>query len=113
MKNNEPRRIELSEKRFKAVAESATDSIFIADEDSKILYCNKKALELFGYIEEEIIGESLTILMPEKHRKDHLKGIKRFISSGQPKLIGKTFEITAINKNQTEFPIELSLSAWK
>jgi len=113
MKNNEPRRIELSEKRFKAVAESATDSIFIADEDSTIIYCNKKALELFGYIEEEIIGESLTILMPEKHRKAHLKGIKRFISSGQPKLIGKTFEITALNKTQTEFPIELSLSAWK
>ncbi|MBO9701972.1 MAG: PAS domain S-box protein [Sporocytophaga sp.] len=113
MKNIEPRRIELSEKRFKAVAESATDSIFIADEDSTILFCNKKALELFGYKAEEILGQSLTKLMPEKHREAHLKGIKRFISSGQPKLIGKTFEITALNKNQVEFPIELSLSAWK
>lgn len=113
MKNKGPRRIKLSDKLFKAVAESATDSIFVADEDSIILYCNNKALELFGYIEEEIIGESLTILMPEKYRQEHLKGIKRFISSGQPKLIGKTFEISALNKDQTEFPIELSLSAWK
>ncbi|WP_051313191.1 PAS domain S-box protein [Sporocytophaga myxococcoides] len=112
MKNKEPR-IKLSENSFRAIAESATDSIFVADENSTILYCNKKAIELFGYQEEEIIGESLTILMPEKHRKAHLTGIKRFISSGQPKLIGKTFEITAINKKQIEFPIELSLSAWK
>ncbi len=103
----------MSENSFRAIAESATDSIFVADENSTILYCNKKAIELFGYQEEEIIGESLTILMPEKHRKAHLTGIKRFISSGQPKLIGKTFEITAINKKQIEFPIELSLSAWK
>lgn len=112
MKSKEPR-IKLSENSFKAVTESATDSIFVADENSTILYCNKKALELFGYTEEEIIGESLTILMPEKYRKAHFKGIKRFLSSGEPKWIGKTIEISALHKNKTEFPIELSLSAWK
>ncbi|GAL87149.1 histidine kinase [Sporocytophaga myxococcoides] len=111
MKSKEPR-IKLSENSFKAVTEFATDSIFIADENSTILYCNKKALELFGYQQEEIIGESLTILMPQRHRNAHLKGIKRFINSGQSTLIGKTFEISAIHKNQFEFPIELSLSAW-
>jgi PAS domain S-box-containing protein len=112
MKRKEPR-IKLSGNSFKAVAESATDSIFVADENSTILYCNKKALELFGYQEEEIIGESLTILMPERYRNAHLKGIKRFISSGDPKWIGKTIEISALHKSKTEFPIELSLSAWK
>jgi PAS domain S-box-containing protein len=102
-----------SETIFQAVAKTATDSIIIADQDSTIVFINKKAQETFGYTEEEMLGQKLSILMPEKYRESHYKGVQRFLTTGVPKLIGQVVEIEGLKKNGTSFPLELSLSFWK
>lgn len=83
-----------SETRFRSVAESANDAIISADKAGNITYWNKCAETVFGYLKEEALGQPLTILMPEKYRETHLKGIEHFYSTGQGRIIGQVVECT-------------------
>ena len=60
---------------FRTVAQSAIDAIILADGDGKIVIWNKSAHTIFGYSEEEVLGKSPTLLMPERCREAHQKGI--------------------------------------
>ncbi len=106
-------RIEFNEARFEAIAQTASDAIIISDENSAIVFANRKAYLTFGYSEGSLSGSDLGILMPEKYRQGHRNGVHRFISTGSPKIIGHTVEIEGLRKDGTIFPLELSLSAWK
>jgi PAS domain S-box-containing protein len=99
--------------RFEAIAQTASDSIIISDENSIIVYANKKTYEMFGYKGGALIGSELRALMPEQYRQGHKAGVQRFISTGNPKLIGHTIEIEGLRKDGSIFPLELSLSNWK
>ena len=107
------KKLAFSAARFEAIARTATDAIVISDENSVIIFANKRTCEIFGFEESEILGLNLRELMPEKYRAGHNAGMQRFISSGIPKLIGKTIEIEGLRKNGSVFPLELSLSSWK
>ncbi len=100
-----------SEDRYRSVTETSIDAIITADSKDSILTWNKGAELTFGY-GKEIIGSSVTVIIPEKYRKAHLAGVKRFLETGERHHIGKTIELEAIRKNGTIFPIELSLSTW-
>ncbi len=102
-----------SEERFRSVTQSASDAIISADSEGKIISWNNGARQIFGYEEEEILGEPLTILMPERYRDVHRKGFARFISTGKAKVLGKTVELEGLRKDGSEFPIELSIASWK
>ncbi len=104
---------EFSEARFEAIAQTATDAIVISDENSLIIFANKRAFEIFGYQENELLGLNLEVLIPEKHRNAHNKGMQRFIQSGVAKIIGHTIEIEGLRKDESVFPLELSLSCWQ
>ncbi len=106
------KKLEFSEARFEAIAQTATDSIIISDENSLIVFANNKTYEMFGYLENELIGLNLHVLMPEKYRRSHQSGFERFIHTGIPKLIGHTVEIEGLRKDGSVFPLELSLSCW-
>lgn len=99
--------------RFKSVADSAVDAIVSATHDDKIIFWNKGAAKIFGYGEKEILGKSITVLIPPSMRKAHRKGVKRFLKTGVPTIIGTTIEASGLAKGGREFPIELSLAAWK
>lgn len=107
------KKLELSETKFYTVAQTATDSIIITDQESIILFINKRGEATFGYKENELAGKNLSILMPEKYREGHNKGVSRFVKTGVPKLIGHTIEIEGLRKDSTVFPLELSLSSWE
>ena len=106
-------KIEFNEARFEAVAQTASDVIVISDENSIIVFANKKTYEIFGYPQGSLIGSDLGILMPEKYRQGHRAGVRRFVDTGKPKLIGHTIEIEGLRRDDSIFPLELSLSAWK
>lgn len=102
-----------SEERFRSVVQSATDAIVLADHRGIIISWNASAERLFGYLEEEVLGQPLTMLMPDRYRKAHQGGIQRFHSTGTPHVIGKTVELCGLRKDGREFPLELSLATWK
>lgn len=106
-------RLKRSEQRFRAVAETAIDAIVTTDINGTILFCNESLGTIFGYSRGEIIGAELTILMPDRYKKEYINELERFKSLGRHTLLGKTLKTTGLKKDGTEFPFEMSLSAWK
>lgn len=103
-----------SEERFRSLSASAQDAIISINDEGDVTFWNKAAEKIFGYSPGEIIGEKLHILlMPQRLREDHLRGLNRFKETGQGPVVGKTLEQTAVRKDSTEFPVELSISAVK
>ena len=102
-----------SETKFHSVAQSAKDAIITADQSGKITFCNTSANNMFGYRQNELIGQSISILMPERFRKAHEKGMARVAASGKARLINETVELYGSTKDGHEFPVEISLSNWK
>ncbi|HWP93072.1 MAG TPA: PAS domain S-box protein [Thermodesulfobacteriota bacterium] len=102
-----------SEEKFRAVAETANDAIISADGRGNVIYFNKGAELIFGYSRSELIGKPLTLLMPDRFHDAHKHGLKRFLSTGEARVIGKTVELVGKRKDGTEFPVELSLASWK
>lgn len=101
-----------SEERYRAITEHSPDAIITADSKGVIVFANDSAIRVFGYSKDELIGNPITILMPEHLRKIHIAGFERFLKTGKAQLIGKTYEITGRRKDGTEFPAELFLSIW-
>lgn len=101
-----------SERKFRSVAESANDAIISSNSNGNIVFWNTAAQKMFGYVEEEIIGQPLTILMPERYREVHKRSMERHSSSGESKVIGKTLELFGMRKDLSEFQMELSLATW-
>jgi len=101
-----------SEAKFYSVAQSVNDAMISSDPSGKINFWNPAAVILFGYQEEEVLGQSLIMLIPERYREAHLKGMERLQYGGEGRLIGKTTELVGLKKEGTEFPLELSLAQW-
>jgi len=103
-----------SEDKFRKISDAANDAIIMADSEGSITYWNKAAERMFGYPAEEVTGNKLEqTIIPDRYRDAHLKGFKMFCETGQGAVIGKTVELSAIRKDNTELPIELSLSSAK
>jgi diguanylate cyclase (GGDEF)-like protein/PAS domain S-box-containing protein len=102
-----------SEKKFRAVAQTAVDAIILADANGNIMFWNESARKIFGYAEQEILGKPLTLMMPERYRKDHQEGLERIKSTGQSEYIGKITEMSGLRKTGDSFPIELSVAMWR
>ena len=101
-----------SEAKFRSVMESAIDAIISGDAEGLIRSWNSAATALFGHTEAEVIGKPINLIIPERFREAHEKGIERVSSGGPSHVIGKTVELAAIRKDGSEFPVELSLATW-
>ena len=106
------RELKESEDRYCSVTETSIDAIITAGDGDSILTWNKGAELIFGH-GPEIVGSSVTTIIPERYRKAHHDGVNRFLRTGEKHLLGKKLELMALRKDGTEFPIELSLSSWQ
>ncbi len=104
-----------SEERRRHFIATARDAIITVDgERGVITSWNPAAEALFGYGEDEAIGRSMhELLSPPRFRDAAQHGLAHFALTGEGALIGKTVELTAVRKNGTEFPVEVSLSAMR
>jgi PAS domain S-box-containing protein len=105
--------LKASEERFRSVTQSALDGIVSADSSGRILTWNNGAERIFGYQPHEILGLSLTLLMPERYRAAHTHGLQRMQAMRTGQVIGKTVELSGLRKDGSEFPLELSLAMWR
>ncbi|MFQ5615751.1 MAG: diguanylate cyclase [Anaerolineales bacterium] len=112
-KHEMEQKLRASEERFRAVVETANDAIITADSRGNIVSCNSSAQVMFGYSVDEVNGQPLTLIMPERYRKGHQNGLKRVVSGGESNIAEKTVEWVGIRKGGSEFPLELSLTTWQ
>jgi PAS domain S-box-containing protein len=97
-----------SEQRYRIVAETASDAIISIDEQSNILFINRAGERIFGYKPEQMIGQSLNMLMPEYLRHVHNKRLARYVETGKRHISWEQVEVPALHQNGHEFPIEIS-----
>lgn len=101
-----------SEEKFHTITRTAQDAILIMNDEGMITYWNEAAEIIFGYTNEEAVGKTLhPLLAPERFQEAYRSGFIHFKHTGEGPAIGKTLELSALKKDGTEFPIELSLSA--
>lgn len=99
--------------KFRSVTETANDAIICANSRGEITYFNRAARNVFGYSFAEVMGLPLTVLMPERFQDAHRRGLIRFLTTGETRVIGKTVELAGKKRDGTEFPVELSIASWK
>ena len=102
-----------SETRYRTLAQTASDAIITIDETSTIVYVNQAAEQIFGYSAAEIIGEPLTMLMPERFRSRHDAGLGGFISTGTKNIAWTAVELPGQHKSGAEIPLELSFGEFE
>ncbi len=96
------------DERYRALAESAPDAIVTIDEASIILSVNPATERIFGWASDELVGQSLRILMPEQFRGRHAEGMQRYLATGKAHLNWRGVALPGLRKDGTEFPMEVS-----
>lgn len=94
---------------FEALMEAAVDAIIIIDDSGIIEQFNPAAERMFGYSQEEVSGQNVSMLMPEPQRSEHDGYIERYLQSGEGKIIGSGREVNGLRKDGESFPMQLSV----
>src|SRR5918995_933579 len=98
-----------SEARYRTVLDAAFDAIVTITPDGIVRWFNRGAERIFGYRAEEVIGQPVTLLMPERYRDLCVDGLHSYLRTGEARVVGGTTELVGLRKDGSEFPIEMSL----
>jgi PAS domain S-box-containing protein len=103
-------RLAASEARLHALLEAVVDGVISIDVRGVIQTINPAAQHLFGYTEDEVIGQNVKVLMPSPYREEHDGYLARYLATGEKRVIGIGREVVARRKDGTTFPMELSVA---
>ena len=99
-----------AEKQFQLVVESALNAIILVNEHGKIVLINKRTETLFGYERDELIGNKMELLLPDRFRKVHPTLRNKFAANPQTRAMGAGRELFAKRKDGSEVPVEIGLN---
>ena len=103
--------VRASESRLRAMLESALDAVVTMDHRGRILGWNHAAETTFGFRADEAVGKDMAeLIVPAALRAAHRKGLARFLETEHPVILDRRLELTGLHKNETEFPIELTIT---
>jgi PAS domain S-box-containing protein len=102
-----------SEIRFRTLADTASDAILTIDADSKIIFVNEAIEKVFGYFPDELIGQPMTMLMPERMRRGHDEGLTRYLSTNQKNINWEGVSLPGLHKKGHEIPLEVSFGEFE
>ncbi len=105
-----PRPLSLTEAEYRLLWQTSTDAVVILDRESRILFANPAVADVFGYRPEELSGQPIALLQPERLRELHRRGLERYLATGQKKLNWRATEAVGLHRQGHEFPIEIAFS---
>jgi len=93
---------------FRSLVENGSDAILSVDENSTILYANRSVERVFGYDPEEMIGERLTMIMPERFHGRHFDAVDRYLETGDRQLDWSSIQLPAEHADGHEIPLSIT-----
>src|SRR5947207_4495814 len=92
----------------RVIADTASDAIITIDETSTMIFVNRATEKIFGYSRAELLGQSLTMLMPDYLRHVHRAGLRTYLELGERHLSWEAVDLPGLHKSGREIPLELS-----
>ena len=99
-----------AEDKFRRFLEAAPDAIVIVDREGRVVMANAQTETIFGFSRQEIIGEPIEKLIPERFHAAHPGFRAKFSASPAARPMGNGGELVGLRKDGTEFPVEIRLS---
>lgn len=99
-----------AQEKFRGLLESAPDAMVIVDRKGEIVLINAQTEKLFGYKREELLGQSVDLLLPKRFQDGHAASREHYFTNPHPRPMGVGLELYGRRKNGSEFPVEISLS---
>ncbi|HZB62080.1 MAG TPA: PAS domain S-box protein [Microvirga sp.] len=97
------------EAHLRSILETVPDAMVVIDEQAVIQSFSATAVRLFGYEPDDVIGENVKILMPEPYREQHDGYMRRYLSTGERRIIGIGRVVVGQRKDGSTFPMELAV----
>jgi PAS domain S-box-containing protein len=94
----------------RSMLDAAPDAIIVIDEAGIICFANRQVATLFGYSHDEIVGQQVERLMPERFREHHVAHRHEYASARRLRPMGLGLDLFGKRKDGSEFPVEISLS---
>ena len=105
------RSLEEERQRTAAITDNLVDGVITIDASGTMLTCNPAIENMFGYVQSEMIGHNVSMLMPEPYRSEHDGYLAHYIKGGQPRILGVgQRELRGRRKSGEEFALELGIS---
>ena len=102
--------LERSRENLRALLEVAPDAVVTVDDQGRIVLVNSQTEKLFGYQRQELLGERVEKLIPDRVRDGHSQHRASYSADPHTRVMGAGLELNALRKDGTEFPVEISLS---
>lgn len=108
-RNKSEKALQEGEAKLRAIVETAVDGIITIDEQGIIESFNQAAERLFGFIEDELIGKNINILMPSPYHEEHDSYLQNYLKTGEKKIIGIGREVVGRRKDRSTFPLYIAV----
>jgi two-component system sensor kinase FixL len=102
-----------SESRLRSILDTVPDGIIVIDKIGIVQSFSPAAERLFGYVEAEVVGCNVSLLMPSPYREAHDGYLDRYLRTGERRIIGIGRVVVGLRKNGETFPMELAVGEFR